>query len=289
MLMKLKILLFLLIILLDTLLISGCKTSTTSPLDIVTTTYTVTTNATVFSWYQNTVDALKALQPASIPDNLRQINGKKVGGEFDTNQYFSVLTHLKLKDGYALDYIYYYFGDGGSPHVYVRPVNQTPFNNLREVTSKIHLPDNDLDNLPLLSLTEDNTTGNKIVIDGTKEGFFEYTILQILCNQFYLHWHSNHDDTIIICSQEKLNEVIEEKQNGDFGLKMPSDTVKKAKKLDYNPDILFSDNTVTVSLLTFTDWGGFYRTVYTINRAYPHTIADVKKDLLVEYQCGVTF
>ena len=40
---------------------------------------------------------------------------------------------------------------------------------------------------------------------------------------------------------------------------------------------------VTVSVVVFTNWGGFIRRTYTINRASPHTILDVQNETLMEY------
>jgi hypothetical protein len=44
-----------------------------------------------------------------------------------------------------------------------------------------------------------------------------------------------------------------------------------------------------VQVITFTKWGGFYRLTYTIRRAFPHTLSDVKQEDLVPYDCDVMF
>jgi hypothetical protein len=199
-----------------------------------------------------------------------------------------VLTHIKIQDGYTLDYIYYCNGSLGEPRLYIRPVSMEAFTGYSEfydALDEAQQSGDDPNKLPV-SLAD---AGSKIIIDGTKEGFFEYTVLQVLGGQFYLFWHGGYNDTRIICSPEKLNEVIVERQNTDFGLQMPSNAVKKAKTLDYNPIIEFNDTAVTVSLLTFTKWGGFQRTIYTFNRESPCILIETKEETLVEYQCGVTF
>ena len=45
----------------------------------------------------------------------------------------------------------------------------------------------------------------------------------------------------------------------------------------------------TVEIVTFTNWGGFSRRTYEIDRSFPHTILDSGSHVLVEYQIGIIF
>ena len=77
---------------------------------------------------QETVDGMAALAGSQqIPENLMADEPLKLGGEFDPNQYFSVLTHLQMEPGYTLDYVYYYDFMGGYPALYARPADQAPY------------------------------------------------------------------------------------------------------------------------------------------------------------------
>lgn len=51
--------------------------------------------------------------------------------------------------------------------------------------------------------------------------------------------------------------------------------------------MILTQNTAIVELVTFTKWGGFYRTTYIFDRSFPHNIIDVKKENLVPYDCGI--
>jgi hypothetical protein len=247
----------------------------------------------VDAWYQSTVGAIKELQQSELPDNLLKGESIKTGGEFDINQYFSVLTHLKLEEGYTLDWVYDYNGSAGVPRLYVRPVTQKPYEknypDFYEAKVSANITEDTLNILPLVTDGVNGDSGNKIRIDGTKEGFFEYAVLQTIGDQFYQFWHAAIHDTVIICSREKLEAVIKEGMNTDFGFKMTEETAEKARDTDFTPYIVFSDDRVRVSILTFSKWSGFERLEYTINREYPYTIVNTKSEVLVEYHCGVVF
>jgi hypothetical protein len=129
---------------------------------------------------------------------------------------------------------------------------------------------------------------NKIVIDGTEEGFFEYIVLQVLGGQFYLWWHANYNDTRIICDPNEIDDIVQEMGNWISG-ELPLDIVENARGLDYRPVIELKKDTVDVSIMIFTKWGGFKRLTFTVNREYPHTIVNVQGEVILEYECGVMF
>jgi hypothetical protein len=55
------------------------------------------------------------------------------------------------------------------------------------------------------------------------------------------------------------------------------------------PRVILGDETAQVQLITFTKWGGFYLTTYTISRSLPHQILDVQEKNLIHYDCGIMF
>ena len=57
------------------------------------------------------------------------------------------------------------------------------------------------------------------------------------------------------------------------------------------PTISFDDKSdqVSVSMLMFTKWGGFYRRTYTFKEGFPHKILNKQDQFLIEYDCGVKF
>ena len=129
-----------------------------------------------------------------------------------------------------------------------------------------------------------------VEIDDTEQGYFEYVVMDIMARQFYLYWHANYNDTEIVCNRGEVNDIVDRVSSGDFGYAMEPAQQTKARTLkNIEPVVNLTGDVATVQFITFTKWGGFYRETYTINRAFPHTIIDVKQENVVPYDCGVMF
>jgi hypothetical protein len=232
-----------------------------------------TREGTAISDCNNLVGGMDSLHTGSIPDYLLE-TGRKQGGEFDVNEYFNVLTHLSMQEGYTLDYIYPVADLGASPILYVRPADQAPYLSMEDVPENTELPD----------------FHDYVKVEDIEQGYFEYVVMDILAGQFYLYWHSNYNDTQIVCSRAEVNDIISMVNAGDFGYKMDFAQQAKAQAIrNIEPSVQLTDDSAVVQVITFTKWGGFYRLTYTISRSFPHAIIDVKDDNLVPYNCGVMF
>jgi hypothetical protein len=219
------------------------------------------------------VAAMSSLQTMDIPDYLLE-TGRKQGGEFDVNEYFNVLTHVSVRDGYVLDYVYPIADLGASPILYVRLADQASYVSLEDVPENTELPD----------------FHDYLKVEDVEQGYFEYVVMDMLAGQFYLYWHSNYNDTRIICNREDVNDIVASVSSGDFGYKMDLAQQAKARAMsNIEPSVRLTGDAAIVELITFTKWGGFYRLTYTISRAFPHKIIDTQRDNLVPYDCGVMF
>jgi hypothetical protein len=223
---------------------------------------------------RDSVAGLNALTAnLKIPEYFQKENPVKQGGEFDPNRYFEVLTHLKMQDGFTLDYVYSYQGIGGRPLLYARPVDEKPY--LTDIEYESAKPES------FLSAVE---------TDDTPEGYLQISLLALMGSQFYLFWHAGYNDSQILCASSDIERIISENEQSDFGMKMNVAQKLKARAISQpGPVVEIKDERVSVSMLLFTNWGGFIRRIYTINRAAPHTILDVQNETLVEYNCGVMF
>jgi len=262
-------------------ILTGCDTATTEP-------GTKTVSA---AWSQKIVQKIKDMQPLNIPGNLTQDTSYKTGDEFNVNDYFPVLTHLSMESGYVLDYVYYCSDEAGSPILYARQKKQMPFEDFDMLTIASNMvvrPENDS---TMIWLTAENNIavfGNKIKIDNTNEGYFEYTVLQILGNQFYQFWHANYNDTRIVCVKSEVEDIIADIDAS--GLQPIDKAFKdKALKLDLQPTLEFTDDLVTVKVVTFSKWGGFTRVGFTMYRNSPHSIIGYESEELLNYESGLAF
>jgi hypothetical protein len=92
--------------------------------------------------FQQKVNAIKALQmDYDCRDRtIYQISGEKIDmnkyirgeGWLDINEYFTILTHLSMAEGFVLDYVEYSYGTGSHPLIYPRKVDQEPLKNYEE-------------------------------------------------------------------------------------------------------------------------------------------------------------
>jgi hypothetical protein len=244
------------------------------------------------SWCQETVNAMRKIQPVTIPGSLAS-NTMKDGGEFDVNDYFAVLRQLSMEKGYVLDYVYVNDGSGGLPILFTRAKEQIPFSifdEYVEATANVTRPENDMSLIWLVEEKQDGVFGfgNKIKIQDSNEGYFEYTVLQIIGSQFYLFWHANLNDARIVCVADEMEDVLSDIDSS--GLAAIGGNFKaSARALDLQPVVEVSGDTVTVKAVVFSKWGGFSRYTFNISRTSPHSVMGYNKDVLLEYQCGLEF
>ncbi len=221
-----------------------------------------------------TLAALATLRQGigQIPENLLVDNPVENGAEFDPNQYFTVFKQLSMEAGYALDFVYTYDGMGGYPTLYARNLEWTPFLSWSDVR-------------PGMDYYLDH-----VMVDDTPEGFLQFAMLASSAEQFYLFWHADYNDQQVVCSRQALGDIIKTRGSGGFGIPMTAAEKAKARAIQQvEPVVTMEATTVTVKMVTFTNWGGFYRLTFKIDRAFPHHIVDVQQEQLAPYNCGIAF
>lgn len=174
-----------------------------------------------------------------------------------------------------LDYVYAYDYAGGYPLLYALRSGAQPIGSPMSPDGAKPAPD------PFLHVRT----------DGTPEGFFELTVLRIMGEQFYLWWHANYNDLVPVCGKKTLLYSVLQ-----FHLFCtPEDLWESIKMSVYipraetKPNVKLGDKTATVSLLTFTKWGGLSRRTYEYQRSFPHKLMKYDREVLVRYSCGVEF
>ena len=228
---------------------------------------------TVIANCADVVNAVSSLQSGAPPQHLLD-TGIKRGDEIDVNQYFTVLDHVSMREGYTLDYVYVNESLGGFPLLYARLESQTPFGSMKDIPENTQLPD----------------FREYLEVDGMELGYFEYVVLNTMANQFYLDWHALYNDTEIVCNKDEVNAIIADISDGSFGNPLDVAGQVKARAMkNIEPAVQLTGHDAIVEVIVFTKWGGFYRQTYTISRSFPHTIIDVKDENLVPYDCGVMF
>lgn len=211
----------------------------------------------------------------TIPDHLRQMDPVKYPDDFKIDSVISALTTLQVNEAFLVDYVYEYRGVGARPLLYSLPISK-----------KVFKSENEYDNGKPLPFTYGIET------DGTELGFLQLAMFDSLGPGFYLYWHAGYNDEAVLCDIDDVEATLDELDRMDFGMK--PNLVQKAMALtipNIEPTISFDDKSdqVSVSMLMFTKWGGFYRRTYTFKEGFPHKILNKQDQFLIEYDCGVKF
>ncbi len=206
---------------------------------------------------------------------------------FDPNQLLEPLTHLRIKPGYTLDFVYSFTDLFGIPIIYAHKAHRPRFETIEEYRAQLGECDHNL-NPASCEYTD------FIEIDGTKEGYFEFVLLHMMGNQFYLYSHAEYYEMEVITSQARLD-VLSEEINSDqddflkWGIPFTDRQKRRIRQIDPVPRVVITDDEVTVRVIFFSRWGGFYEVTVTLAPDMPHTILNIDTKNLIMYDCGIMF
>ncbi len=235
------------------------------------------------STWQENVESVKAMtRNMEIPRPLLNEEDLSTEGLFDPNQLLEVLDHLSLRPGYTLDFVYANDGLGGYPILYARPTTEPPYPDVEAFETAMAGCDGGAGTSPCNYL-------NYVIADGTQKGYFQWILLRMMGDQFYLFWHANYHDAEIIASQERLEALVETLADETFGFSLNKQEERKALNIDSTPAVTIKEDTVTVRVVWFTKWGGFMESIYTLSREAPHEVINIETEELVPYDCGIMF
>lgn len=209
---------------------------------------------------------------------------------FDVNEYLLALPHLKMEDGYVLDYVQF-AGDNGSPILFAIKEGDPFFSSFDEMQAE---------RLEMLDKIAKNTTTSDenekayrdyvyrymdhIEIEDSPQGFVEFVIFRMTGNQFYLMWHANYHDESPICTYEDLQTTMaDELRWYPHEEKELKTVLEQAKGIDLTPSVTFQEDVVIVKLMIFTKFGGLIQTETTIKQEFPHKVIEETFETLIKY------
>lgn len=206
---------------------------------------------------------------------------------FDPNQLLDPLTHLRIESGYTLDFVYSFTDLFGIPIIYAHKVTDPRFETFEEFRAQLGECDHNL-NPASCEYTD------FIEIDGTKEGYFEFVLLHMMGNQFYLYSHAEYYEMEVITSKARLD-VLSEEINADqndfhkWGIPFTDRQKQRIRQIDPVPRVIITDEEVTVRVVYFSRWGGFFEVIVTLSPDMPHTINNIDVKNILNYDCGIMF
>lgn len=218
-----------------------------------------------------------------ITSGIKDLQAQK---GFNPQLYFQVLTHLKTKPGYRLDY--FLFGDdlGGLPLVYSRKLADRRLENYDEFLTQYG--EQQATERSYSGLNHDTDYLQVVQADGSDESYFEYVTLAMLGGQFRLFWHGLYNDYKIMCQTSDIEDIRSDLQDL-FDEDLPEDIITRAEEIDFTPIVKVDGDKVVLRYVSFTKWGGFFEEIYTIDKNDPYHIIDYSYNTLIHYDCGVLF
>ncbi len=233
--------------------------------------------------WQAEVDAIKALtRNKVIPESYLNNNTAQEEAIFDPNQLLQPLGNLQLKKGYRLDFVYYYDGGQGMPYLYARQENAKALKTYQAYLDALAAC-NQADSIILCNHMD------AILTDGTEASFFQWVLLHTMGEQFYLYWHANYNDQEIIASSVALARIVEIYGNVQHGSSLTEQQKRQALTINPAPLISIQEGAVSVRVVTFTKWGGFFETIYTLSLDAPHRFIKIETNNLVPYDIDIVF
>lgn len=236
------------------------------------------------SW-QEDIDQIRSLyRSQSIPQHLLNEEAALQGDEFDIRTAMEILDHLSMADGYQLSYVYKYDPMGSYPILYAYQENNLPSASLKDYMSARPECFQSSEKPPHCSYMQ------LIEADGSEIGYLQFVLFQMMGRQFYLDWHANYNDTTLIATEKALDQIITHLSDSDFGF--PIDDLQKEEiknSVHPAPEVTIGAEFVTLWVVYFTKWGGFFEVQYELNKDFPHTIQEIKSRNLFDYDCGIMF
>ena len=209
------------------------------------------------AYCQGIVDAFVALyEDLEVPENLMQENPPPVknGEEFDPNVFFTVLDRLHMEEGWTLDFTYFYNDLGGEPTLVARKTDSSLCQSDPEqpcVSEKFLL---------------------HVLVEGTREGWFQLMVLKLMGDQFYREWHG-FEGKVILPSHAGLTAWLEgqKKRWSVQGTEDFDEAAMAALKVD--PAVDIGDDGVHVNIVYFSRGSGIVRWVADISLEPPYSTA----------------
>lgn len=198
---------------------------------------------------------------------------------FDPNAYFNLFTHIRMEEGYTLDYV---SSDSG-PILYARVVGEPGLQTHDDLRLYYH-------RLGINEAYLHTEYLNHVIADGTPQSFLQLTLLRILGDDFYLFWNRYPSDKIVMCQTGNFQEILEYYAvlNQVFpGLVFPQEIIDAASDIDFTPVVTIGEEYAQVRIVVFTYRPGFSEYTYWYSLDFPHQIVDFREFLVLEYDWGI--
>lgn len=198
-------------------------------------------------------------------------------GRFDPNRWFEVFDRVRPRPGYVLDFVYFFWGNGGYPLLYLRRERSKRLESCSEYWRRFG---GDLahpvphDNPALLE---------HLGFQPSALGFFQFLLFQREAPRFHLRWHSHADDDEYVYTRRRLAEILETipEKDGELLDGISADERALLQALDPKPVVALMGKIADLKLLSYTRFGGFSWQDYRVT--WPNHAEQLRSQPIVAY------
>ena len=225
--------------------------------------------------WQDEVDRLVDItRNRDFPPELLDPTLKSDTTIFDANHLLLYMDHLNLREGYALDFVYVLEETGGYPIVYIRGEEESPFGDYAAYQAACDLADPP-ETCDYLNFVEG---------DGTEEGYFQFVLMSMMGDQFYLYGDVQENEVAVVADTIHIGLLADSVLSTKNGTLAERKIARQIRKVDPAPIVTIEDEQVTVEVTWFTPASGLYRTVYVMTPDFPYQIVSVETEQLLAFR-----
>jgi len=238
---------------------------------------------------QDYCDFIQIVQDYQDSAKLKHVGDNDIidSETFDINTYLSLFDKIEVEKDYKIGVYFFNNFLDGNPYLYALKNDQK----LKDKNKKFLYK--------LLSKPEIRAK-NHIVPKDSEKGFLQYLFFNEMGEQFTLKWHSNYNEKFIICTNKKLDEIINEfkkhnqPQTGENERELPAfivDLNALNKLAEINPvvEIELTNEFCTITWIEDRTHNGIYKCKYKIQRQFPYKIEQINEEQLLEISIGFLY
>lgn len=181
---------------------------------------------------------------------------------YDPQRWFEIFSRVRMSKGWVLDFVYSYWGNGGSPWLYARQEAGIRLKTLDELKATYQHGD---------------SWQKRLETDLSPEGFFEIVALARVAPRFHRVWHSFADSAEFICDKQGLRAALgpAAPETAPAGRMPPGEELLTPAQIESlmtnetQPAIEMGTAGATVTLLSMVRPGGLSRQVYAVCAGSP--------------------
>lgn len=152
---------------------------------------------------------------------------------FDPQRWFAAYTHLRPEPGWVLDFVYFYWGNGGHPLLYLRQATEARLRSSEEYQRRFGGSDGN---------TVASAVSAHLDWDFCPLGALECLVFWSTAARFHLHWHSAAGATEFVASAAQLQRWADRIGEGDpaaaFPFGVSAARLQSLRAIDPRPEIV---------------------------------------------------